>query len=41
MHNPVTGEKDLVPLPGSVAIAYQHETISTAQKRSQWLSTRC
>lgn len=26
VHNPVTGEKDLVRLPGSVAIAYQHET---------------
>jgi conjugative relaxase-like TrwC/TraI family protein len=25
-HNPVTGEKDLVRLPGLVAIAYQHET---------------
>jgi conjugative relaxase-like TrwC/TraI family protein len=25
-HNPVTGEKDLVHLPGLVAIAYQHET---------------
>ena len=26
IHNPVTGEKDLVRLPGLVAIAYQHET---------------
>lgn len=26
MHNPATGEKDLVRLPGLVAIAYQHET---------------
>jgi conjugative relaxase-like TrwC/TraI family protein len=26
IHNPHTGEKDLVPLPGLVAIAYQHET---------------
>ncbi|MDW5615128.1 MULTISPECIES: MobF family relaxase [Mycolicibacterium] len=26
VHNPVTGEKDLVRLPGLVAIAYQHET---------------
>jgi conjugative relaxase-like TrwC/TraI family protein len=26
VHNPVTGEKDLVKLPGLVAIAYQHET---------------
>lgn len=26
IHNPVTGEKDLVKLPGVVAIAYQHET---------------
>ncbi|WP_407662277.1 MobF family relaxase [Mycolicibacterium rutilum] len=26
LHNPVTGEKDLVRLPGLVAIAYQHET---------------
>ena len=26
MHNPHTGEKDLVRLPGLVAIAYQHET---------------
>lgn len=25
IHNPVTGEKDLVRLPGLVAIAYQHE----------------
>jgi conjugative relaxase-like TrwC/TraI family protein len=25
-HNPVTGEKDLVRLPGLVGIAYQHET---------------
>ncbi|MGU3649850.1 MobF family relaxase [Mycolicibacterium sp. A43C] len=25
-HNPVTGEKDLVRLPGLVAMAYQHET---------------
>lgn len=27
VHNPVTGEKDLVRLPGLVAIAYQHETL--------------
>ncbi|WP_406817136.1 MobF family relaxase [Mycobacterium sp. M23085] len=26
VHNPVTGMKDLQPLPGLVAIAYQHET---------------
>ncbi|WP_373234687.1 MobF family relaxase [Mycobacterium marinum] len=26
VHNPVTGQKDLVRLPGLVAIAYQHET---------------
>ncbi len=26
VHNPVTGEKDLVRWPGLVAIAYQHET---------------
>lgn len=26
MHNPATGEKDLIRLPGLVAIAYQHET---------------
>lgn len=26
IHNPVTGEKDLVRLPGLVGIAYQHET---------------
>ena len=26
VHNPITGEKDLVRLPGLVAIAYQHET---------------
>jgi hypothetical protein len=26
VHNPVTGEKVLVRLPGLVAIAYQHET---------------
>jgi conjugative relaxase-like TrwC/TraI family protein len=26
MHNPDTGEKDLVRLPGLVAVAYQHET---------------
>jgi conjugative relaxase-like TrwC/TraI family protein len=26
VHNPVTGEKDLVKLPGLVSIAYQHET---------------
>jgi conjugative relaxase-like TrwC/TraI family protein len=26
VHNPATGEKDLVRLPGFVAIAYQHET---------------
>lgn len=26
VHNPHTGEKDLVPLPGLTAIAYQHET---------------
>ncbi len=26
VHNPTTGEKDLVRLPGLVAIAYQHET---------------
>ena len=26
VHNPVTGNKDLQPLPGMVAIAYQHET---------------
>ena len=26
VHNPHTGEKDLVRLPGLVAIAYQHET---------------
>jgi conjugative relaxase-like TrwC/TraI family protein len=26
MHNPVTGGKDLVKLPGLLAIAYQHET---------------
>jgi conjugative relaxase-like TrwC/TraI family protein len=26
VHNPVTGEKDLVRLPGLTAIAYQHET---------------
>jgi hypothetical protein len=26
IHNPHTGEKDLVRLPGMVAIAYQHET---------------
>src|SRR5271168_4892410 len=26
VHNPVTGEKDLVRLPGLAAIAYQHET---------------
>ncbi|MFN6554246.1 MobF family relaxase [Mycolicibacterium septicum] len=26
IHNPVTGEKDLVRLPGVVGIAYQHET---------------
>ena len=26
VHNPVSGEKDLVRLPGVVAIAYQHET---------------
>jgi conjugative relaxase-like TrwC/TraI family protein len=26
VHNPITGEKDLVRLPGLVAVAYQHET---------------
>jgi conjugative relaxase-like TrwC/TraI family protein len=26
IHNPITGEKDLVKLPGLVAAAYQHET---------------
>jgi len=26
IHNPITGEKDLVRLPGLVAAAYQHET---------------
>lgn len=26
VHNPVTGDKDLVRLPGLVAVAYQHET---------------
>jgi conjugative relaxase-like TrwC/TraI family protein len=26
VHNPLTGEKDLVRLPGLAAIAYQHET---------------
>ncbi|WP_293004148.1 MobF family relaxase [Mycobacterium sp.] len=26
VHNPATGEKDLVRLPGLVAVAYQHET---------------
>ncbi|WP_024448630.1 MobF family relaxase [Mycolicibacterium iranicum] len=26
VHNPVTGEKELVRLPGLVAVAYQHET---------------
>jgi conjugative relaxase-like TrwC/TraI family protein len=26
VHNPMTGQKDLVGLPGLVAIAYQHET---------------
>lgn len=26
VHNPVTGDKDLVRLPGMVAVAYQHET---------------
>ena len=26
VNNPVTGEKDLVRLPGFVAIAYQHDT---------------
>jgi len=26
VHNPVTGEKDLMRLPGLVAVAYQHET---------------
>lgn len=26
VHNPITGEKDLVRLPGLVAAAYQHET---------------
>ena len=26
VHNPVTGKKDLVRLPGLVAVAYQHET---------------
>lgn len=26
VHNPITGEKDLVKLPGLVAAAYQHET---------------
>jgi conjugative relaxase-like TrwC/TraI family protein len=26
VHNPVTGEKDLVRLPGLTAVAYQHET---------------
>lgn len=26
VHNPLTGEKDLVRLPGLTAIAYQHET---------------
>jgi conjugative relaxase-like TrwC/TraI family protein len=26
VHNPITGKKDLVRLPGLVAIAYQHET---------------
>ncbi|QSM61155.1 MobF family relaxase [Mycobacteroides abscessus] len=26
VHNPITGEKDLVSLPGVVAAAYQHET---------------
>ena len=26
IHNPVTGDKDLVRLPGVVAVAYQHET---------------
>ncbi len=26
VHNPVTGMKDLVRLPGVVGIAYQHET---------------
>ena len=26
VHNPVTGQKDLVQLPGLVAVAYQHET---------------
>ncbi|UXA08305.1 relaxase domain-containing protein [Mycobacterium sp. SMC-2] len=29
VHNPATGEKDLVRLPGIVAIAYQHETSRT------------
>ena len=28
VHNPATGEKDLVRLPGLVAIAYQHETVA-------------
>ena len=26
VHNPITGQKDLVRLPGLVAVAYQHET---------------
>ena len=26
IHNPITGDKDLVRLPGLVAVAYQHET---------------
>ena len=28
VHNPVTEQKDLVQLPGLVAVAYQHETIA-------------
>ena len=26
IHNPITGDKDLIRLPGVVAAAYQHET---------------
>ena len=34
VHNPVTGEKDLVRLPGLVAVAYQHETIAGVGTRT-------
>ncbi len=41
IHNPQTGEKDLVRLPGLVAVAYQHETSRCGETRTCIHTSSC